>query len=85
MDLKNAQAKQVTVYKAKLTACVSLSKGGLMLASIRLICKKEKEVKIVGEALKQAKAALLHVENKAKKDVYHLGISDRKDEIERKK
>jgi hypothetical protein len=56
-----------------------------MLASVALTHKKEKEVKIVGEALKQAKAALSHVENKTKKEVYHLSVADRKDEIERKK
>jgi hypothetical protein len=85
MDLQNAQAKQVAVHKAKLTARVSLSKGGSMLASVRLARKKEKEVKMVGEALKRAKAALSRAENKAKKEVYHLGVADRKDEIERKK
>jgi hypothetical protein len=85
MDLKNARAKQVAVHKAKLTARMSLGKGGSMLASVALACKKEKEVKMVGEALKQAKAALSYTENKTKKEVYHLGVADRKDEIERKK
>lgn len=82
MDLKNAQAKQVAIYKAKLTARVSLLRGGSMLASVGLARKKEKEVKVVGEALKRAKAALLRVENKVKEEIYHLGVQDRKDERE---
>lgn len=85
MDLKNAHAKQVAVYKAKLTARVSLSRGGSILASVSLARKKEKEVKMVTEALKWAKAALLRIENKTKKEVYHIGIADRKEEAERKK
>jgi hypothetical protein len=85
MDLKNSRAKQVDVHKAKLIARVSLSKGGSILASIGLARKKDKEVKLYREALKKARLALTRVENKAKDELYHLGVADRKEERERKK
>jgi hypothetical protein len=71
MDLQNAAKKQVDIQKAKLTARVSLSKGDSMLASVGLAHKKEKEVKMAGEALKKAKYALARAEKKVKDEVYH--------------
>jgi hypothetical protein len=50
---------------------VSLSKGGSILASIGLTYKKEKEVKIAGEALKKAKYTLARTESKVKDKVYY--------------
>jgi hypothetical protein len=85
MDLQNAAKKQVDIQKAKLTARVSLSKGGSMPASIGLARKKEKEVKMAGAALKKAKAVLARAESKVKDEVYHQGVADRKEERERKK
>lgn len=57
-DLRNARAKQVAVHKAKLTARISFQKGESILASVGLVRKKEKEVKLMGQALKKAQTAL---------------------------
>jgi co-chaperonin GroES (HSP10) len=75
----------VDIQKVKLTARVSLSKGGLILASVSLTHKKEKEVKIAGEALKKAKYTLARAESKVKDEVYYQGVANRKEERERKK
>ena len=85
MDLKNARAKQVAIHKKKLNSRVSLQKGGSLLASVGLARKKDKEVKVAKEALKKAKTAVTRAENKAKDDLYKLGVIDRREERERKK
>jgi hypothetical protein len=56
-----------------------------MLASVSLTRKKEKEVKMAGAALKKAKVVLARTESKVKDEVYHQGVTDRKEERERKK
>jgi hypothetical protein len=85
MDLKNARAKQVAIHKKKLNSYVSLQKGGSLLALVGLAWKKDKEVKVAEEALKKAKTVVTRAENKAKDDLYKLGVIDRKEERERKK
>jgi hypothetical protein len=50
---------------------MSLSKGGLILASIRLTRKKEKEVKMARVALKKVKVILARIESKVKDEVYY--------------
>ena len=85
MDLKLAKAKQVEGHKVKLNARASLQKGGLILASVALERVKKKEVNTITLALRRAKAAVTRAENKAKEDLKKLGISDRKEERERKK
>jgi hypothetical protein len=46
MDLQNAAKKQIDIQRAKLTARVSLLRGGSMLELVDLARKKEKEVKM---------------------------------------
>lgn len=85
MDLKNARAKQVAIHKKKLNSHVSLQNGGSLLALVGLAQKKDKEVKVAKEALKKAKTAVTHAENKAKDDLYKLGVIGRREEREQKK
>lgn len=85
IDFKNVCTKQVAIYKKKLNSCVSLQKRGSLLASVSLAQKKDKEVKVAEEALKKAKTVVTRTENKAKDDLYKLGVIDRREERERKK
>jgi hypothetical protein len=85
MDLQNAKAKQVEVYKKKLSARASLLKGGLILALVALKKVKQKKLLEAKRGLKKAKAVLTRAENKAKEELKKLGVIDRKAERERKK
>ena len=72
------------IHKKKLNSQVSLQKGGSLLALVGLAWKKDKEVKVAKEALKKAKTTVTRAENKAKDDLYKLGVIDRREEMERK-
>jgi hypothetical protein len=85
IELQKAKKNQVTIYKSKLSARVSLQKGGFILVSVVLAKKKEKEVLAQGIVLKTTRDILKATKYKETKELKVLGITNQKAKQEQKK
>lgn len=85
VDIDSARNAQKKIHKRKLIQRVSLQKGGSLLASTGLEKAKAKEVEMREKALKLAQRKLKVEESLVKKELYALGVKDRREERERKK
>jgi hypothetical protein len=80
MEVTQARAGQIATHKAKLSARLSLSKGGSILASDALVKTKEKRRKSAEDLVKKAKRRITTTENKAKEALRVRGVAARREE-----
>jgi hypothetical protein len=80
MEIAQACAGQIAIYKAMLNARQSLGKGGSILAIEALDKIKVRTRKNTEEKLRKARAKITRAENKAKEDLRVLGVAARKAE-----
>jgi hypothetical protein len=74
IEIGQAYAGQVIIYKRKLDARRSLQKRGSILASTALAKSKKKRRDAVESVLIKAQKAIVFVENKARRELYERGV-----------
>jgi hypothetical protein len=74
LEVKNARASQIAIYKAKLNARFSLQKNSSILAIDTLDKMKTIKRKASEDAIKKAKKAITIYENKAQTELYKQGV-----------
>jgi hypothetical protein len=78
LEVKNARASQIAIYKAKLNAQFSLQKNSLILEIDALDKMKTIKRKASEDAIKKAKKAITIYKNKARTKLYKQGVDARK-------